>query len=110
VNIKRAQELIELGRMAPAGLAAFAARSDDRSAIYSHEQREAAELKADQQARFEADAAAWAWFQSRAPSYRRAALHWVTSAKRPETLERRLATLIADSAAGRTVGPLTRPQ
>jgi uncharacterized protein YdeI (YjbR/CyaY-like superfamily) len=109
VNIKRAQELIELGRMTPAGLAAFEARTDDRSGVYSHERRTAAELDADQQARFEADAAAWAWFQSRPPSYRRAALHWVTSAKRPETRERRLATLIADSAAGRTVAPLTRP-
>jgi uncharacterized protein YdeI (YjbR/CyaY-like superfamily) len=31
VNIKRAQELIEEGRMTPAGLAAFEARGDDRS-------------------------------------------------------------------------------
>ena len=41
VNIKRAQELQNLGRMAPAGLAAFEARRDDRSAIYSYEQRQA---------------------------------------------------------------------
>jgi hypothetical protein len=30
-------------------------------------------------------------------------------AKREETRERRLATLIADSEAGRRIGPLTRP-
>jgi hypothetical protein len=30
-------------------------------------------------------------------------------AGRPRTRERRLAALIADSAAGRTIGPLTRP-
>jgi uncharacterized protein YdeI (YjbR/CyaY-like superfamily) len=109
INIKRAGELIAEGRMAPAGLAAFEARTDDRSAIYSYEQRHAAELDAEQRARFEASPDAWAWFQAAAPSYRRTAIHWVTSAKKPETRERRLATLIADSAAGRKVGPLRRP-
>lgn len=109
VNIKRAGELIELGRMMPAGLAAFEARTDDRSAVYSHEQRRAAKLEPEQEQRFRAQTAAWAWFQAQAPSYRRAALHWVTSAKRPETRERRLAALIEDSGAGRTVKPLTRP-
>lgn len=109
VNIKRAGELIAQGRMTPAGLAAFEARTDDRSAIYSYEQRKAAELDAVQRARFEAEPKAWAWFQAAAPSYRRTAIYWVTSAKKPETRERRLATLIADSAAGRKVGPLRRP-
>jgi uncharacterized protein YdeI (YjbR/CyaY-like superfamily) len=109
VNIKRAGELIELGRMMPAGLAAFEARTDDRSAVYSHEQRRAAKLEPEQEQRFRAQTAAWEWFQAQAPSYRRAALHWVTSAKRPETRERRLAALIEDSGAGRTVKPLTRP-
>jgi uncharacterized protein YdeI (YjbR/CyaY-like superfamily) len=109
VNIKRARELQALGRMAPAGLEAFARRTDDRSAVYSHEQRKHPQFEPEQQQRFEADAAAWAWFQQQAPSYRRQATHWVTSAKRPETRERRLAALIADSAAGRTVPPLTRP-
>jgi uncharacterized protein YdeI (YjbR/CyaY-like superfamily) len=106
VNIRRAGELIAEGRMTPAGRAAFEARSDARSGIYSYEQRRNAELEPEQQARFEADAAAWAWFQGRAPSYRRTAIHWVMSAKRAETRERRLATLIADSAAGQKIKPL----
>jgi uncharacterized protein YdeI (YjbR/CyaY-like superfamily) len=110
VNIKRAEELIAEGRMTAAGRAALAARTEDRSRVYSHERRAAPELDTAQQARFEANAAAWEWFQGRPPSYRRQALHWVTSAKRPETRDRRLATLIADSAAGRTVKPLTRPE
>ena len=37
------------------------------------------------------------------------ATFWVVSAKRPETRARRLATLIEDSAAGRTIKPLTPP-
>jgi uncharacterized protein YdeI (YjbR/CyaY-like superfamily) len=109
VNIARAGELIAEGRMQPAGAAAFEARTEDRSRVYSHERSEAPQLEPEQQARFEANAAAWAWFQARPPFYRRQALHWVTSAKRPETRERRLATLIEDSTAGRTVKPLTRP-
>ena len=106
VNIKRAGELLAEGRLTPAGLAAFEARTDDRSAIYSYEQRRAASLEPAQQARFEADADAWAWFQAQAPSYRRTAIHWVTSAKRAETRERRLATLIADCGAGQKIKPL----
>ena len=106
INLKRAGELIAEGRMTPAGRAAFEARSDDRSAIYSYEQRRAAELDADQRARFEAEPDAWAWFQAQAPSYRRTAIHWVVSAKRPETRERRLAALIEDSRAGVKVKPL----
>jgi uncharacterized protein YdeI (YjbR/CyaY-like superfamily) len=105
-NISRVGELTAEGRMTPAGLAAFEARTGDRSGIYSHERRTAAELDAEQRARFEAEPEAWAWFQAAAPSYRRAALHWVISAKKPETRERRLATLIADSAAGRKIKPL----
>ena len=51
---------------------------------------------------------AWDLFQGQAPSYRKAALWWVVNAKRAETRERRLATLIEDSAAGRRVGHLQR--
>jgi uncharacterized protein YdeI (YjbR/CyaY-like superfamily) len=109
VNIKRAGELIAEGRMTPAGLAAFEARDEDRSAIYSYEQRHAAKLDAEQEARLRADPAAWEWFQSRPPSWRRAAVYWVTSAKKPETRERRLATLIEDAAAGRMPKALTPP-
>ena len=109
INIKRVRELTEAGRMTPAGLAAFEARADERSAVYSYEQRRAAQLEPGQEERFRAAAAAWDWFQARPPSYRRAAIHWVTSAKRAETRERRLTALIEDSAAQRPVKPLARP-
>ena len=41
-----------------------------------------------------------AFFDAQPPGYRRLAVHWVMSAKRPETRERRLAQLVADSSAG----------
>jgi hypothetical protein len=43
------------------------------------------------------------------PSYRKPALWWVISAKKPETRERRLATLIEDSAAGRRIAQMSNP-
>jgi uncharacterized protein YdeI (YjbR/CyaY-like superfamily) len=109
VNVKRMKELIEQGLVAPAGLAAFERRSDDRTAIYSYEQRRNAKLEPDQQQRLQANERARAYFESRPPSYRRAAIYWVTSAKKPETRERRLSQLIECSAAGRPVPPLSRP-
>lgn len=109
INIARAKELAAAGLMTPAGLAAFEARRDDRSAIYSYEQRQNAALAPEQEKRFRKNAKAWRFFSAQPSWYRRTAAHWVTSAKKEETRERRLATLIADSAAGRAIGPLTRP-
>jgi uncharacterized protein YdeI (YjbR/CyaY-like superfamily) len=44
--------------------------------------------------------AAAAFWDAAAPSYRKMAAFHVTSGKRPETVARRLAELIEDSAAG----------
>jgi uncharacterized protein YdeI (YjbR/CyaY-like superfamily) len=100
-----AERLIAEGRMLPAGLAAFEARSAERTAVYSYE-REAAAFTDEETRRFEANEAAWTDWQARSPSYRRAVTYWVVSAKRAETRARRFETLLADSAAGRLVGPM----
>jgi uncharacterized protein YdeI (YjbR/CyaY-like superfamily) len=107
-NTRRAKELIKEGRMRPAGLAAFERRTPDRSGTYSYEQRGEARFSPDQARRFRANRAAWTYFQSRAEGYRRTATWWVVSAKREETRQRRLQTLIEDSAQGRSIGPLRR--
>jgi len=109
VNIRRVEELTRLGLMRPAGLKAFAARTEDNSGIYSYEQREQARFTDEHEAQFRANEAAWAFFESRPRSYRQSAIRWVETAKREETRTRRLATLIEDSAVGRTIPPLTRP-
>jgi uncharacterized protein YdeI (YjbR/CyaY-like superfamily) len=105
INTKRAAELIGEGRMRPAGLKAFEARSPEKTAVYSYE-RESAAFSEDQRRRFEADAVAWEFFQAQAPSWRRAITHWVSSAKRDDTRERRFARLLEDSRAGRRTGVL----
>jgi uncharacterized protein YdeI (YjbR/CyaY-like superfamily) len=108
VNIDKVAELTARGLMRPAGVRAFEQRRPDRVATYSYEQPEGVELDDDQVARLKAAPGAWEWYAKQASSYRKAAAHWVTSAKRTETRERRLAQLITDSAAGRPVPPLTR--
>jgi uncharacterized protein YdeI (YjbR/CyaY-like superfamily) len=107
VNIKRAQELGEQGLMQPAGLAAFAARTENRSGIYAYEQR-SDKLAAPYEKRLRQNKAAWDFFQAQTPSYRKLASWWVVSAKKEETRLKRLAKLIEDSAHGRTLPQYTR--
>jgi uncharacterized protein YdeI (YjbR/CyaY-like superfamily) len=108
VNVKRVAALTEQGRMREAGRRAFAARKAAKTGIYSFERSEAAILSPIQEKKLRANRKAAAFFDAQAPWYRRTAIHWVISAKREETRERRLAQLIADSAAQRLIGPLAR--
>ena len=103
VNIRRVSALVAEGRMRPAGLRAFEARVPERSGTYSSEQRDAARLPPGAEAAFRARPEAWTFFQAQPAWYRRNATWWVVSARRDETRERRLARLIEDSAAGRTI-------
>ncbi len=109
VNIERAKELISLGRMQPAGLKVFEQRTDERSAIYSYEQRHSARLSSAFEKQFRANKKAWDFFLAQAPWYQRVAAFWVLSAKREETKMKRLGKLIEDSKNERTIPPLTRP-
>lgn len=106
-NIKRAKELIDLGRMTPAGLAAFEARDVKNTNRYSFEQATPITLSAGELKQFKSNTQAWAYWESKSASYRKAATWWVVSAKREETRSKRLATLIADCEAGRLIKPLS---
>ena len=107
VNIRRAQALIEAGRMRVAGLDAFNARRENRSGIYSYEQR-SDQLPALYAQKLGENRAAAEFFDAQPASYRKAANWWVVSAKQEATRLKRLAQLIDASAQGRTVPPLTR--
>ena len=100
VNIKHAQRLIKEERMRPAGLKAFQARKENRSGIYSYEQR-SPELEEKYARKLKRNKAAWKFFQSQPPSYRKVMNWWVVSAKREETRLKRLEQLIEVSAQGR---------
>lgn len=102
VNIARMERLIAQGRAVPAGVAAYEARRADRQGIYTHE-NDVVELSPDYLARLRADTGAWAFWEVQRPSYRKVAMRWVMTAKRPETREKRISELIADCAAGRLI-------
>lgn len=106
INIGRVEELTKLGLMRPAGLKAFEGRSEDKSRIYAYENA-VRTLAPAAETMFRANRKAWKFFNEQAPSYRRVAIYWITSAKREETRARRLATLIEDSANGRRLGVVT---
>jgi uncharacterized protein YdeI (YjbR/CyaY-like superfamily) len=106
INIAKAKQLIADGRMQPAGRAAFEARSEEKSRVYSYERAKAATLSTADEKLFRANAKAWKYFEAQPPHYRRNTYHWVISAKREETRARRLQTLITDSAAGVWIAPL----
>ena len=94
VNIARVEVLTAAGRMQPAGLAAFAARIEHKSAVYAYEQRDHPELTAEETRAFRKQRVAWKYFEACPPSYRKPILYWIVSAKKPETRQRRLAQLI----------------
>jgi uncharacterized protein YdeI (YjbR/CyaY-like superfamily) len=99
VNIRRANELIELGLMEEAGLAAFRGRDESRSRQYSFE-NSPRDLPPSYEKRFRSQKQAWSWFESQALSYRRVAIWYVVSGKKEETRTRRLKALIASSGRG----------
>ncbi|MEU4178294.1 YdeI/OmpD-associated family protein [Streptomyces sp. NPDC026589] len=103
VNLRKIEKLTAQGLMRSAGIAVFEAR--DRE----YEEKPVWEFEAAQLARFQAEPQAWDWFSGQTPSYRKSAIHYVISAKRDETRERRLDQLIADSLAGVRLKQFRRP-
>ena len=99
VNVERFDALKASGLMTAAGEAAYE-RDKHRSGIYSYE-KPLASLSAAEETSFRKAKRAWADWEKRPPSYRRSALGWVTSAKKPETRAKRLAELISVSGEGR---------
>ena len=96
-NIDRVEQMIAEGRMKAAGLAAFAFKDVHPDSGYASVELVGA-LTDKMVARFKKTAGAWEFYQGQPPGYRRQAARWVASAKREETRERRLTTLIDDSA------------
>ena len=102
VNIAKVQVLTNQGRMQPAGLAAFQARKENRSGIYSHEQS-IVDLPEPYLGLLRQHPTAWKFFEAETVSYRKAASWWVTSAKQEKTRLARLEKLVSYSLKGERV-------
>jgi uncharacterized protein YdeI (YjbR/CyaY-like superfamily) len=100
VNIRNVEKLIKENRMQPAGLKAFEARKENRSGIYSYEQR-SPELVEPYLGKLKRNKAAWKFFQAQPPSYRKVMNWWVVSAKQEATRLKRIDKLIEESEQGR---------
>jgi uncharacterized protein YdeI (YjbR/CyaY-like superfamily) len=106
VNISRIKELKKENLVMPAGLRAYAKRDPDNTAKASFEQNKV-ELSPAFEKRLKANKKACDFFNNHlAPSYRKQSIHWVMSAKREETREKRLATLIECSEKETKIPPL----
>ena len=101
VNIGKVEELRAQGRMMPSGELAFALRKESKSVVYAYEQPATAEFSTPELAEFRRQKAAWTFFENTPPSYKKTLLHWVTTAKKPETRAGRLTTLINACADGK---------
>jgi uncharacterized protein YdeI (YjbR/CyaY-like superfamily) len=100
INIKRAKELVRQKQMRPAGLKAFGARIENKSGIYSYEQR-STELTQPYANLLKKNKAASDFFQTQPPSYRKMIGWWIISAKKEETRMARLEKLIRESEKGK---------
>ena len=106
-NKRRVQELIAGRRMTRVGLAKIAAAKADGS-WESLDTVETLTVPAELRRALAAEGDALRNFRGYAASIRKAMLYWLSSAKRPATRERRLAKLVAHSAA-HTSGREFRP-
>src|SRR4051812_33697220 len=91
VNVERYEALTAECRMTSAGVRAHE-ENKHKSGLYAYE-NEQKELTSSEEKRFRKSKAAWDDWEKRPPGYRKTVLHWITSAKRPETRAKRLATL-----------------
>jgi uncharacterized protein YdeI (YjbR/CyaY-like superfamily) len=106
VNIARARTLIECGKMQSAGLKVFQVKKENKSGIYSYEQR-SAKLEEPYNRLLKKNNAAWNFFQTQPASYRKAVSWWIISAKKKETRLSRLEKLTAYSFKGHRIPELT---
>lgn len=100
VNIAKVAELEARGRMTAAGRAVFESRKDADSPGYKAQKKVGALDDARLEA-FRSNAAAWAFFSAQPPGYQKESAWWVMHAKKDDTRDRRLKTLIEQSAAGK---------
>jgi len=106
VNIKRAQALIAQGQMQPAGLKAYQARRENKSGIYSYEQR-SVNLEEPYNRLLRKNEAAWSFFHLQPASHRKAISWWIISAKKEETRLKRLEKFMSYAVQGQRLPEFT---
>ena len=106
-NIGMVKELIEEGRMQPAGMKAYERRKEKNTGKASFESKKKP-LAKEYKAKFRANKKAWKFFQDLAPGYTKTSVHWVMSAKQEKTRQKRLKILIESCEQGKRIPPLRK--
>ena len=101
VNVDRFNALKSDGLMTAAGERAYE-ENKHKTGLYSYE-KPLAKLTKAEDAKLRRNKAAWRYWEAQPPGYRKLVLNWITTAKRPETRAKRLATLSDDCAAERRI-------
>jgi uncharacterized protein YdeI (YjbR/CyaY-like superfamily) len=104
VNVRKIETLMAAGKVAPAGMRAWEARTAERTGIYGHEAARV-EFPPDLEARFRANDAAWDFWNRQPPGYRRQVTWWVINVKKDETRLRRFEAALEAHAAGQRIEP-----
>ncbi len=102
INRDKAAQLIEQGRMTPAGLAQVEAAKRDGRWEAAYEPQSSASVPDDFQRALDANPAAQEFFQTLRAARRYSFLYRIADAKRPETRARRIREFVAMLAQGRT--------
>ncbi|MFZ4581321.1 MAG: YdeI/OmpD-associated family protein [Paludibacter sp.] len=101
INIKKVEDLTKAGLMTEAGLIAFSYRKEQKSGIYSFENKivQFDDVIADH---FKQNKLAWDYFYLKTPSFRKTITHWIMSAKQEKTRLLRLEKVMEDLCNART--------
>lgn len=104
VNLKRIVILIAENQVTPIGIEAYQRNQENcNKASYN---QETVTLNKPYEVELKANSSAWAFFESMSPSLKKSSIWWVMSAKREETRQKRLQSLIECSAIGEKIPPL----
>ncbi len=103
-NIRRAEKMIEEGKMTQMGFASFNQRIDYDEDILKTGSAKENSLTPEMEKALKANKKAWKHFNNLAPGHKKQYVGWLMSAKRPETRKRRLKEAIRLLAGNRKLG------
>lgn len=106
-NIESVRRLKAGGRMQSAGLNAFNVRKLEKSGLYAFEQKIAVELNPAFIDQFKDSQSALKFFGEQPPGYRKSVSHWIMSAKKVETQQRRFDRLLHMSKRSKRINLLS---
>ena len=102
INLRKAEELIRQGLMHPDGLALYKNRKNDKSNLYSYENKPE-NLPPEFVQLFGENKDAWEFFSNQSLSYRRTVYFWILDAKQNATRLSRLKKVIGESALNKRI-------